>query len=64
LPSTCKPSSGCFLNLFGLVDQEGADQDPSGFGRFYSVPSAVGILFGTGNTGRSLDVDGWLIGCV
>jgi len=58
LPSTCKPAQGCFLNLFGLVDQEGAEYDASGLGRFYSVPSAVGILFGTGNTGRALDASG------
>lgn len=42
------------------MDQEGAEYDASGLGRFYSVPSAVGILFGTGNTGRALDASGVL----
>jgi hypothetical protein len=57
-PTNCKPSNGCYLNLFGLADEHNTLDDWGGFGRFYSVPSAVGIMFGTGNLGAHLDLNG------
>jgi hypothetical protein len=51
-------SNGCYLNLFGLVEDHLELTDPGGYGRFYSVASAVGLIFGTGNTGRYLNRTG------
>jgi hypothetical protein len=43
---TCTDPKTCFLNLFGPID--------SFYSRFYSDPSAVGLVLSTGNVGSSL----------
>lgn len=57
-PTNCRKEQGCYLNLFGLADEHDTLTDYNGYGRFYSVPSAVGIMFGTGNLGAHLDLSG------
>jgi hypothetical protein len=57
-PTNCRKEQGCYLNLFGLADEHNTLDDWGGYGRFYSVPSAVGIMFGTGNLGAHLDLTG------
>jgi hypothetical protein len=44
--SVCTANNNCWLNLQGITT--------SYSGRFYSEPTAIGILLGTGNIGRAL----------
>lgn len=46
IDTACTANNNCWLNLQGITT--------SYSGRFYSEPTAIGILLGTGNTGRAL----------
>jgi len=57
-PVVCPPGEACHLNLLGAVDRH-ADEEAwwAGYGRYYSVPSAVGIMLATGNVGEGLKLN-------